>query len=81
MERKKLRMNKLRKRYKSQSEFRVAANNIVATINMRLAGGWTPFGESESSRYYTTIEEVVELYIKEKTKELLTCFEQLFCSF
>lgn len=70
LERKRLRMNKLYKRYKSQSEFRVAANNVVATINMRLAGGWTPFGESENSRYYTSVKDVMASYLKEKGKEL-----------
>lgn len=46
--------------------------NIIQTINNRLAGGWSPFGESENVRYYTTIEEVMRLYIDEKQKELKT---------
>ena len=70
LERKRLRVNKLRKRYQSVSDFRTAANAIVATINMRLAGGWTPFGESENSRYYSTVNEVMDSYLREKRKEL-----------
>lgn len=70
LERRRIRLNKLRKRYKKQSDFRTAANDIVATINVRLAGGWTPFGESENSRYYLPVIDVLQLYIKEKGQEL-----------
>ena len=44
LDRKRIRLNKIRKRYRTQADFRTAANDIVATINVRLAGGWTPFG-------------------------------------
>ena len=70
LERKRLRMNKLRKRFSSQAKFRLAANSVVATINAHLAGGWTPFSESENSRYYMQLTDVLHLYLKEKGKEL-----------
>lgn len=70
MERRRLRLNMLRKRYKTVVEFKRAANEVVCTINQKLAGGWTPFGTSENARYYTPIETVIELYLQEKSKEL-----------
>lgn len=70
LERKRIRLNKIRKRYRTQADFKIAANDIVSTINVRLAGGWTPFGESENSRYYTPLCDVLQAYIKEKGKEL-----------
>ena len=70
MERKRMLLNQLRKRYRTLAEFKVAANEIVCTINAKLAGGWTPFGESENIRYYTTIDDVMNAYIMEKSKEL-----------
>lgn len=70
MERKRMLLNILRKRYRTIAEFKVAANEIVCTINSKLAGGWTPFGESENARYYSTIDEIIKLYLSEKSKEL-----------
>ena len=70
MERKRMLLNTLRKRYRTIAEFKVAANEIISTINAKLAGGWTPFGESENARYYTTIDEMIKLYLSEKSKEL-----------
>ena len=70
MERKRMLLNTLRKRYRTIAEFKVAANEIICTINAKLAGGWTPFGESENARYYTTIDEMIKLYLSEKSKEL-----------
>ncbi|MBQ7209570.1 MAG: tyrosine-type recombinase/integrase [Paludibacteraceae bacterium] len=69
MERKRIYVNRLRNRYKL-SEFKIIVNGMIATINSRLAGGWSPFGESENVRYYTQLKEVCDLYIAEKTKEL-----------
>ena len=70
MERRRLKLNKLRKRYKTIAEFKVAANDIVATVNAKLAGGWTPFGESENARYSTLLSDVLTAYLKEKGQEL-----------
>lgn len=70
MERKRMLLNILRKRYRTIAEFKVAANEIVSAINTRLAGGWTPFGESENASYYSTIDEIIKLYLSEKSKEL-----------
>ena len=70
MERKRMLLNALRKRYRTMAEFKIAANEIICTINAKLAGGWTPFGESENIRYYTKLEDVMSAYVSEKSKEL-----------
>ena len=69
-ERKRMRLNSMRKRYRTTSEFRVAANEIVCTINTKLAGGWSPFGESANTRLYEKMTDVLDRYIKEKEREL-----------
>ena len=70
LERKRIRLALMRQRYRTNAEFRQAANEIVCTINAQLAGGWSPFGETENVRYYTCINEVAALYITEKGKDL-----------
>ena len=69
-ERKRMRLNSMRKRYRTVAEFRTAANEIVCTINTKLAGGWSPFGESANTRLYEKMDDVLEKYIREKEREL-----------
>lgn len=70
MERKRIRLNNLRRHCRTLKEFNIQAANIIQTINNQLAGGWSPFGESENIRYYTTLDDLMCLYIEEKQKEL-----------
>ena len=63
-------LNSLRKRYDRISDFKAHCNTIVNTINAKLAGGWTPFGEMQNTRLYTPINMVAEAYLKEKEAEL-----------
>lgn len=81
MERKRIKLNVLRKRYRTLAEFRVAANDIVSEINSKLAGGWTPFGESANSRYYMPISDVLTIYLEERSKELKKETMRSYCSF
>jgi len=70
MVRQRMKLNRLKKRYSTAAEFKVAANEIVCQINTKLAGGWSPFFESENTRLYTRLTDVVEMFLKEKGKEL-----------
>ncbi len=70
LDRKRILVNLLRKRYRTLCEFKMAVNNMICTINARLAGGWSPFGEISNVREYATIEEVTTAFIKEKRQEL-----------
>ncbi|MBR2166753.1 MAG: hypothetical protein IJ920_00200, partial [Paludibacteraceae bacterium] len=45
LERRKFRLNNLRKRCRTAMEFRVQANTICSQLNVKLANGWNPFNE------------------------------------
>lgn len=70
MERKKIKVNRLANRYPNKKEARKHINNMVTSINIKLASGWTPFFESEDARLYTPIKVALDAFIAEKTKEL-----------
>lgn len=70
MEKKRIRVNRLHKALRNRQAFLLRCNEICCDINIRLKGGWSPFGDSENIRYYTQLDEVCRLYIEEKQKEL-----------
>ena len=70
MVRQRMKLNRMRARYHTTAQFRVAAMEIVTNINVRLAGGWTPYFDAENVRYYTRLPEVISLYLSEKEREL-----------
>ncbi len=70
MARKAVKMNRIRKRFASASEFRTYCAGVISNLNARLAGGWTPFGEEQNSRMFTPIEDVLQMYLEEKGREL-----------
>lgn len=63
-------LNVLRKRYSRLSEFKAHCNQIVCTLNAKLAGGWTPLGENNNSRHFTPLPVVIAEYLDEKQQEL-----------
>ena len=63
-------LNKLRDRYQRLADFKAHCNEIICSINAKLAGGWTPFGEYQNSRLLTPLKMVVADYLKEKETEL-----------
>ncbi len=69
-ERKRIKLNRERKRFTRQTDFKLYAYSIVCNINNRLAGGWSPFMVNENSRYYTPLSTVIAAYIDEKEREL-----------
>ena len=56
-----IRMNALRKRFTRTADFKAHCNGVVCRLNAQLAGGWTPFGETQNTRLFTPIASVVEL--------------------
>ena len=82
MQRHVTKLNVLRKKYSRLADFKAHCITIVNDINARLAGGWTPSGESHNSRMVTPVAMVAESYINEKEKELrpdtLRCYKS-FC--
>lgn len=65
-----VKLNVLRKQYGRLSDFKAHCNTIVCTINSKLAGGWTPFGETQNARLFTPVVKATESYINEKQAEL-----------
>ena len=63
-------MNRLRDRYLRLADFKTHCYSIINSINAKLAGGWTPFGEYQNSRLFTPLNMVVADYLKEKEVEL-----------
>ncbi len=70
LQRKQVKLQRIAKRYAKVSEFKQHANMIVAQINGQLAGGWSPFFSTEDARLHTKISVVLELFLKDKSKEL-----------
>lgn len=70
MERKVTKMNRIRQRFERAADFRSYCSGVICNLNAKLAGGWTPFGEQQNSRMFTPIEDVLDMYLEEKTREL-----------
>ena len=70
LERRAIKLNRLRSQFRTQMEFRAFAANFVVELNNKLANGWSPFTSEENTRYYKTISEVSTKYLEEKRKEL-----------
>ena len=81
--RKRIRVNKILKQYKSKREARAHIDGMIFAINQKLFGGWNPFFEGEDARLYVRLSEVAEIYLKEKAKELrpdtMRCYSS-FCT-
>ena len=70
MERRVVKLNRVRKHYRTQQEFRAFAANYVMEINAKLANGWSPFTTEENVRYYKTIHDISKKYLAEKQKDM-----------
>ncbi len=70
LERRRVYLNMYRKRYRTLAEFRTWANGIISATNIKLMGGWTPFGQRENTRNFLPLVEVCDIFLKEKKREL-----------
>lgn len=70
MQRYRTHLNTLRKHYTRLADFKAHCNQIINTVNAKLAGGWTPVGENQNARYYTPLTVVMRLYLDEKQDEV-----------
>ena len=46
------------------------AEGIANQINVKLAGGWSPIGETHNARFYMQLADVVDLYLKDRKEEV-----------
>lgn len=70
MQRFRTHVNVLRKHYPRLADFKAHCNGIINNINAKLAGGWSPVGENQNARYYTSLPVVIRAYLAEKQDEL-----------
>lgn len=72
LERRKFRLNNLRKRCRTAMEFRVQANTICSQLNVKLANGWNPFNEDVKTENpgAVPIKIVYEQYFRDVEKDL-----------
>jgi hypothetical protein len=70
LKRVRVKVARLTERYRTKKEARAHCLQIVQTINAKLAGGWSPFFNTEDARLYTKMEDVAQKFLAEKRKEL-----------
>lgn len=67
--RKRIRIERLVKRFRSKRERMVAAQQIADNLNAKLRGGWTPLHQTEDSRLYTKLPELQTKFLAAKKAE------------
>lgn len=71
MERRVIKMNRIRKKYSRITDFKSYCAVVIAKLNSQLASGWNPFaGVANNSREMTPIDTVLDKYLKDKSGEL-----------
>lgn len=70
MERQRIRLTKLSTQFKSRSEFKGHVMKIISDLTGKLAGGWTPYGETQDVREFTPICVAIDAYIEDKARDL-----------
>lgn len=65
-----VKLNKYRQNYKRKADFLRFAEGIANQINIKLAGGWSPIGETHNARYYMPLADVVDKYLKDRKDEV-----------
>lgn len=85
MERRRVHLNIHRKRFRTVAEFKQFANELVSSTNIKLMTGWSPYGQTENSRYFTPLQDVIMQFISEKerstTEETMRSYKSLCTRF
>ena len=63
MERKRVRLSRLLKRYTLKRDKLLAAQKVADNLNAKLRGGWSPLHEATDARYYTRLPELQERFL------------------
>ncbi len=79
--RRRKKLQNLRKRYKRKGDFMVEVNEMIANINIKLAGGWNPMFVDDNIRLYTKYSEVLQLFLEHKSKEVRPDTMRTYSSF
>lgn len=68
--RQQFRIQRITKRFKTKREAKLFMTTVMENINSKLAGGWNPLFSQEDSRLYQPFIPVLDIFLKEKSKEL-----------
>ena len=69
-ERRTIKMNRIRKRCQTASEFKQYAQSVICNLNIKLANGWSPMGEVQNTREFVPLPQIIDQYMREKESEL-----------
>lgn len=69
-ERHRIKLNRYRANYKRKCDLIKFAEGIANQINVKLAGGWSPTGETHNARFYTPLSQVVDAYLRDRKGEV-----------
>lgn len=71
MERRVIKMNRIRKKYSKLSDFKAYCADVITRLNGQLASGWNPFeAKPNNARELTPISAVLDKYLVDKSSEL-----------
>ena len=70
MQRRTMKMNRIRKRYQNLTEFKAYCQSVICNLNIRLANGWSPMGEVQNTREYVPIGQIIDQYMREQESAL-----------
>ena len=71
MERRVMKMNRIRKKYSRVTDFKAYCANVITRLNTQLATGWNPFeGYANNAREQTPIDTVLDKYLKDKSGDV-----------
>lgn len=79
--RKRVRLKRLLSRYDKKTDAMAQINQIILTLNMKLASGWNPLFSTDVSLYYTKLSDVVEVYKTSIEKTVRVDTYRSYCSF
>jgi len=69
MQRKRIRLTRLTKRYPLKRQRLLAAQQVADNLNAKLSGGWSPLHQTEDSRLYTRLSDLRQRFLAAKEAE------------
>ena len=68
--RKRFRLNDLHRQCATGAEFKQKANQVLQELTAKLVSGWSPQGEIQSGRYYSSLFDALSRFLEVKSREL-----------
>jgi len=81
LERKRVRLNRIRDTFSRKSDARKHCSVICMKINEQLKEGWNPFFESGSKKLYCYFHDIIPIYLQEKKKDVRKATYDTYKSF